>query len=290
MLHDGWKALDNSATREIACKGFSVLVQYNPKRIVSTGAKIDEQSIRERECFLCPEHLPPEQKGILYRDKFLILGNPIPIFHQHLTVALREHAPQAFEPFIEDFLALSAALSPALTIFYNGPRCGASAPDHMHFQACTSGVIPAERDIMDKTKKLLLKTVNGVTFSTVKNYGRGVIVIESEDLKNCALMICRCINVMQELCNDPEEPMMNVLSLFYEKKWSVIVFPRRKHRPSVYFADDRVVISPAAVDMGGFIVTPVEKDFRNIEASLIESIYHEVGVSADRIQKYIENI
>jgi len=290
LLHEGWNALKSSTTREIVCKGFSVRVQYNPKRIISTGAKLDEQSIRGRECFLCSKNLPEEQKGILYEEKFLILGNPIPIFQQHFTVAYIEHMTQAFNPFVDDFLTLTAALSPALTLFYNGPRCGASAPDHMHFQACSSGVIPIERDIMDISKRLPLRTVNGVTFSTIEDYGRGVILIESNDLKNCAHMIRQLENIMQEPGNDPEEPMMNILGLYQDRKWSIVVFPRRKHRPSVYFKNERVVISPAAVDMGGFIITPIEKDYRGIEANLIESIYLEVGVSTDIIKKYIEKI
>ncbi len=290
MLHEGCSALDKSITREITCRSFSVHVQYNPRRIVSTGAKIDEHSIRERACFLCAGHLPPEQKGILCRDTFLILCNPVPIFRQHYTVVLKEHESQAYEPWIDDFLILTAAIGPSLTLLYNGPRCGASAPDHMHFQACSSGIIPIERDLLNAARKEVLKTINGVEFSTLKNYGRGIILIESKSMEECANMIRRLIVVMRELCSDPEEPMMNVIGIFTDMKWSVVIIPRRKHRPSVYFADDRVVISPAAVDMGGFIITPVEKDFRTIDAGLIESIYHEVGMSRNSIVKYIKRI
>jgi hypothetical protein len=160
----------------------------------------------------------------------------------------------------------------------------------MHFQACSSGIIPIERDLLDAARKEVLKTINGVEFSTLKDYGRGIIMVESKSMEECANMIRRFIVVMRELCSDPEEPMMNVIGIFMDMKWRVVIIPRRKHRPSVYFADDRVVISPGAVDMGGFIITPVEKDFRTIEAELIESIYHEVGVSRDRIVKYVERI
>lgn len=290
LLRKGWEALESTTMREIPCKDFSIKVQYNPGRIVSTGAQIDDQSIRRRKCFLCPEHRPPEQKAVLYHDAFLILANPIPIFRQHFTVAHTEHTPQVFESHIDEFLMLAAELSPLLTLFYNGPRCGASAPDHMHFQACSSGVIPIERDIIDPTHKIHLRTLDGVTLSTIKNYGRGVIVLESGLRHNCALALHRLMNVIKELCNETEEPMMNVLGSFNEGIWRIIVFPRRKHRPSSFFVDDRIVISPAAVDMGGIIITPVEKDYRNMETSLIESIYHEVSVSAERIQSFIDKM
>jgi ATP adenylyltransferase/5',5'''-P-1,P-4-tetraphosphate phosphorylase II len=290
LLREGWNTMQNCSTREIACDGFSVCIQHNPKRLISTAAKTDEQSISERICFLCSENLPPEQKGILYQDTFFILGNPLPIFPQHFTVVHKKHIPQSFDPFIDDFLSLSAAIGPALTLFYNGPRCGASAPDHLHFQACSSGIIPVEHDIVNESQKLLLKTIGGVALSTLKNYGRGIIILESIDMRECAKTLRRCINVMQELCNNAEEPMMNILSLYSGKKWSVVIFPRHKHRPSVYFADDRVVISPAAVDLGGLIIAPMERDFKSINADLVGSIYREVGVSTNRIQKYIENI
>ena len=290
LLHDGWAALKTTKTREIACRGFSVQVQYNPQRLVSTAAKVDEQSVRERPCFLCPDHLPAEQKGIVYGDKFVILCNPAPIFHQHFTIALREHEPQAFEPWSNDFLMLTAALGPSMTLFYNGPRCGASAPDHVHFQACSSGIIPVERDMLNVSRKVALKTLDGVVVSTLNEYGRGIILVQSENMTECGRMIRRLVNIMRDLCNDPEEPMINVIGTFMEGGWTIVIIPRRKHRPSMFFADDRIVISPAAVDMGGLIITPREKDFHNLEAGLIESIYREVGVPMHRIHTIVERV
>jgi hypothetical protein len=290
MVREGLTALEKSITREISCRGFFVHVQYNPGRIISTGAKVDEQSIRDRACFLCADNLPEDQKGILCFDNYFILCNPVPIFRHHYTVVCKDHLPQAFEPWITDFLVLTAEFGQSLTLFYNGARCGASAPDHMHFQACSSGIIPIERDTMETSRRDILKTIKGVEISTLKEYGRGIILIESKNIDECASAIRRCIAVMRELCNDPEEPMINVIGNFRDLKWRVAIIPRRKHRPSLFFADDRMIISPAAVDMGGLIITPVEKDFRTIDAGLIESIYHEVGVSRDRIVKYVERI
>ena len=129
LLADAYRSLDSVKVREIHCDGFSTLLQFNPKRIVSTSANVDEKSVHERKCFLCPQNLPDEQKGVLYREGFLVLCNPAPIFPYHFTISTVQHTPQEIGKFVGTFLSLAKELSPEFTVFYNGPRCGASAPD-----------------------------------------------------------------------------------------------------------------------------------------------------------------
>ena len=183
ILADAYESLDSVKVREIHCDGFSTLLQFNPKRIVSTSANVDDKSVRERKCFLCLENLPEEQKGVLYRDEFLILCNPAPIFPRHFTISTVRHTPQEIGKFIGTLLSLAKELSPEFTVFYNGPRCGASAPDHMHFQASPSWSIPVERDAEDVQRRVLRKKEGAVSFLTLRKYGRQVLLLESRRWK-----------------------------------------------------------------------------------------------------------
>lgn len=126
--------------------GFSIRAQFNPARIVSTGAKVDARSLKERKCFLCPENLPVEQERLPFGFRHLVLCNPYPIFPQHFTIPTRKHTPQLILPQWNDFLELTRRLAP-FTVFYNGPRSGASAPDHAHFQAVTRGIMPLDEEV-----------------------------------------------------------------------------------------------------------------------------------------------
>ena len=259
-------------------------------RIVSTGANVDGASIRNRKCFLCVENLPAEQKGVLYGDEFIVLCNPAPIFPHHFTISNVQHVPQEIGIFVGTFLSLAKDFSPDLTVLYNGPECGASAPDHMHFQAGPSGLIPVERDAEDKQRRILQKKDGVVSFLTLRSYGRGVILLESEDERELESCIQKLLGRMKRIVHAKNEPMLNMLCSFRRNTWRVIIFPRRKHRPNVYFQDGeaRMVISPAAVDIGGLIIAPIEKDFLKIDAKLIEDIYKEVSVDEDALGKIIE--
>ena len=119
-------------------------VQFNPGRYISTSAKVDEKSINDRKCFLCPANLPEEQKGILYEEEYLILGNPFPIFPEHFTIPNINHVPQQIKNNFPLMLKLTKDLSKHYVVLYNGPKCGASAPDHFHFQAGTKNFMPIE--------------------------------------------------------------------------------------------------------------------------------------------------
>ena len=292
QLAEGYKALDSVRLRDIQCDGYSVRLQFNPKRIVSSGAKVDAKSISERKCFLCVENLPEEQKGIFYQDRFLILCNPAPIFSEHYTISNIDHVPQEIEKYLGAFFSIAKDLSPSFTVFYNGPKCGASAPDHMHFQACPSGVIPVERDAAEEGRREMIGKAGAVSGFIIKGYGRRALVLESENAAELESYFLNLLRSMKNVLATTEEPMLNILCSFNRQKWRVIIFPRRKHRPDVYFREGeaKVLISPASVDIGGLVITPIEKDFENVDATMIQDIFEEVSVTKSVLDKIISGM
>jgi hypothetical protein len=274
------ESLEAVRVREVPGEGFRAFLQFNPKRIVSTGAKVDAKSIQARRCFLCVDNLPEPQKGILYHGEYLILCNPAPIFRPHLTISNVRHLPQTLEPNIDVMLRLARDLSPLLSVFYNGPKCGASAPDHMHFQASPTGAIPVETDVAAARRTGERKTSDGVEVFALDGYGREAVVLNSGDPAAMAHAMRALFSAMQEVMKTSDEPLMNVIASYADACWRVIVFLRRVHRPAAYFreGDAQVLISPAAVDIGGLVVTPLERDFHRVDAALLASIFAEESV------------
>jgi len=146
LLGENWKGLAFANLRVVEFPGFTIRVQFNPKRITSSAARVDRDSIARRKCFLCPENRPPEERHVPFGSGYEILCNPFPIFNEHFTIARREHTPQVIDTEFGNLLYLSREL-PELVVFYNAPNCGASAPDHMHFQAGNRGFMPIEEEI-----------------------------------------------------------------------------------------------------------------------------------------------
>ena len=254
LAADNYKALAQVKTKSLEVNGRLYKVQFNPTRIISSAAKVDAQSIRERKCFLCSNNRPAEQQGIVFENRYLLLINPYPIFPQHLTIPALEHTPQFISGRFEDMLNLAKELD-NYVLFYNGPKCGASAPDHFHFQAGSKGFLPIQTD----------------------GKSRGEIRIESNDKQEVLSQFQEVYQSIELKPND-DEPMMNLLAWYNEEKWTVCVFPRKKHRPACYSAngEDNILISPASVDMGGVFITPLEKDFHKITAEDIAYILDEV--------------
>jgi ATP adenylyltransferase/5',5'''-P-1,P-4-tetraphosphate phosphorylase II len=285
QLTNGYASLQGIRIREIVCDGFSVRLQFNPGRLVSSSAKVDAKSIAARKCFLCRENLPVEQQGVLYGTDTLILCNPAPIFNEHYTLSNTEHTPQSLRDRIPLFLNLAKDLAPHFSVFYNGPKCGASVPDHMHFQASPMNMMPIEMDVCDATRRDRLRTAGSVALLRLQQIGREVLVLESANREDLAAELAASITVMQRLENVDEEPKINVICSFTDGQWRVIIFPRSKHRPDVFFeeGEKKVMISPASVDIGGLVITPLEHDFHRVDASLIESIYREVSVPEEFI-------
>lgn len=286
---NNYAALSQVQVKELNVHGIPYKVQFNPARIVSSGAKVDAKSIRERKCFLCPANLPPEQEGIIFEGHYNILVNPFPIFPRHLTIPELEHAPQRIAPRFADMLELARQLT-EYTIFYNGPRCGASAPDHAHFQAGNRGFMPIETDWR---RQVAGKVVDygRATLWYLNDAPRTTLVIEAAD-KNDAMILFGIIYRALGVLPGESEPMMNVLALYEDDRWIVFVFPRAKHRPACYTAegDANLLSSPASVDLGGVFITPVEKDFLKITAEDVTQILSEVCLSADDFGRLCQEI
>lgn len=292
QLAEGYRALDSVRVRGLHAEGFVVRLQFNPQRAISSGAKVDAQSIQARPCFLCEKNLPSQQKGVGYRDDYLVLCNPAPIFAQHYTIAHVQHRPEAIDGSIEILLKLAREFSPQFSVFYNGPRCGASAPDHLHFQACPAQVIPVETQILEPERSVLAKNLPGVTLHTSQELGREILLLIGSDESAMMAALARTINAMKQVMGGNDEPMMNIIGTFRDSFYRAIIFPRRKHRPEVYFreGENRILVSPASVDMGGLIIMPIEKDFLRLEAEQIANIYREVSITPEITQQIIESL
>jgi hypothetical protein len=278
-LASGFASLQAVRVREIKCGPWRVNVQFNPGRIVSSGARVDPESLLRRPCFLCLENLPPEQRAILYRDAYLVLCNPAPIVPGHLTIACRRHLPQSLSGNRETFLRLAEDFGPRLTVFYNGPCSGASAPDHLHFQAAPAGLLPVEKEILAPGNRTKAGERGGAVLWRSVGLGRGIIVIEGEDAGAVAAALGEVVAALGLSSPFGEEPLMNLFCTRTGDGWRVMIFPRRKHRPDAYFreGEERLLVSPGAVDMGGIIVTPREEDYRALDAGLIRGIFREVA-------------
>ena len=278
-LAGGYEALGEARVREIRGDGWVVKIQFNPRRIVSSGARIDPETIRRRPCFLCPDHLPPEQQAILYRDDYLVLCNPMPIFPGHLTIAHRRHLPQSLPENMLTFLRLAVDFGPRMTLFYNGPRAGASAPDHLHFQAAPAGLMPVEKEILDPRKRTGARRRDSVEICRTAGLGRGILVIEGKEEGNVAAAVGEVIGRLGRRATSDGEPLLNILCTRTGEGWRLILFPRLKLRPAAYFleGEERLLISPGAVDMGGMIITPREKEFHALTPDLVRGIFREVA-------------
>jgi hypothetical protein len=290
MLAAGVESLKTVKVKSFQFGGFSIKAQFNPGRMTSTSAKVDDQSILERKCFLCSENLPDGQKGVLYHDEYIILCNPFPIFPMHFTLAHEKHKPQRIIDTFPYLLDLGRDLSEHYSVIYNGPRCGASAPDHLHFQAGNKLFMPIDEEfhlikneygseILDEKDDLVYAVDDGL---------RKFITIESTDYSFILKVFNIFYSVYSELVNAQDEPLMNLIS-FYESEygWRIIIFLREKHRSTHYYkqGDEQILMSPAAIDLGGMCIFPRETDFENVTKENIEEIFKEVFVTKEILDK-----
>jgi ATP adenylyltransferase/5',5'''-P-1,P-4-tetraphosphate phosphorylase II len=287
LAKTNYASLAKVKTRVIEVEGKKRVLQFNPGRIHSSTASIDEASLQARPCFFC--HRPEEQKRIVYNREFEILINPYPIFDHHLTIPLRKHQQQEIRPYFEHMLLLAEEL-PDYFVFYNGPKCGASAPDHMHFQAGLKGALPImEHQVWISKKNLEIR--NQATFYHFYPYLPGCFCVLSDNIDQ-ATYAFRLLYAELEIKPGDYEPMMNILAWKEGRIWIICIFPRKKARPSCYYAEGEanILISPATVEMAGLFVTPLEKDFQKVTATGLSKILLEVGMSKDEMDKVIHNI
>jgi len=287
MLAKGYGSLGSVQTRSIQLDDITIKLQFNPGRIVSTGAKVDPKSIAERKCFLCPANLPPAQRGLLFQDDYVVLCNPFPIFPEHFTIPHKEHVPQRIAASsFETMLDLARAMKGRYTVFYNGPKCGASAPDHLHFQAGDKGIMLVENEFeaLKQNHGAVLKDTPATRVFAVAHPLRPFIALESESKAGLCDAIVAVVAAMQEITGSAEEPLMNVLAMHNDGGWRVILFPRARHRPSFYFAEgeQKIMLSPASVDIGGVCVTPIERDFHRITADHLRQMFKECCLSPEQ--------
>lgn len=286
LMKNNYDAQQNIKTKSFWFESFKFNVQYNPERIKSTSASVDEKSISHRACFLCTNNLPDDQQGILIGDNFILLCNPYPIFPQHFTITALEHKPQMILDHFREFLVLSKILFPRYTMIYNGPACGASAPDHLHFQAGTKNFMPIENDIQQMKNDFgkLIQEKEDISTTFINDGLRRIVLIESADQSQIEKVFNAIFNTYKKISPAESEPMMNLLCS-YDKEfgWSLIIFLRSKHRPDYFFKDDseKMLISPAAVDLGGFVITPREEDFLMADKALLLQIINEVSLDQD---------
>ncbi len=264
-------------------------LQWNPARIVSTGAKIDKKTLGERPCFLCDKNRPKEQMSKQIDEKFHLLVNPFPILPVHFTIPARKHQPQLiYKNYGEMHRFIS--LHSDLMVFYNGPKCGASAPDHLHFQAGTNGILPLQTNWQRLSRNLtdIISLNDEEKISEVRDFIVPAFVIISKSAESDETLFRRLYKAMPQR-GDETEPMMNIISWRKGEEFISVVIPREKHRPEAYFAegDAQFVVSPGALDMSGLIITPREEDFRKLTEEKALSLLQECGVSEEKMNAII---
>ena len=291
LARDNYQQLDSVMVRTVKFPGYDISVQFNPGRITSSAAKVDAKSIEARPCFLCGSNRPPEQRGIQFGDGYNILINPFPIFRRHLTVVNLAHTPQRIEGNLGTMLELARAL-PEYVLFYNGPQCGASAPDHLHFQAGNRGFLPIERDMENMDLCIPVAESGGTEMWLWRSYGRGIMTLKGHRTEALEEVFRRFHDRFALSQPDLPEPMLNILAYHTDGLWTVHVIPRKVHRPACYFAEgpERILLSPASVDLGGVLITPREEDFRKIMAEDIQTIMGEVCLDEEELAKITKEI
>lgn len=267
-------------------------LQWNPARIVSTGATIDKKTLGERPCFLCDKNRPKEQMSKQIDEKFHLLVNPFPILPVHFTIPARKHQPQLiYKNYGEMHRFIS--LHSDLMVFYNGPKCGASAPDHLHFQAGTNGILPLQTNWQRLSRNLtdIISLNDEEKISVVRDFIVPAFVIISKSAESDEALFRRLYKAMPQR-GDETEPMMNIISWRKGEEFISVVIPREKHRPEAYFAegDAQFVVSPGALDMSGLIITPREEDFRKLTEEKALSLLQECGVSEEKMNAIIAKL
>ena len=291
-VRERYRQLNSVETRELQGETFTLEAQWNPARIGSTGAKIDAKSIAERPCFLCADNRPKEQMKRVIDGQYELLVNPYPILPLHFTIPTRKHVPQRVRQLYGEMYRLLTD-NPEMTILYNGPQCGASAPDHAHLQAVSSGCLPLQKAWQRLTRNLreVVKTGNGDDgIWLIDEYPAAAFLIRSHSQTSGEQLFRRLYNALE----DGEEPevRLNIIAWRSGDTFLSVVLPRRKHRPDCYTAegDAQFIISPGAVDMGGLIITPREEDFRRLTPEIAFGIFREITLTDEQVAAVVEQL
>jgi len=307
---ENFRALKNVRVREMDADGLPVRLQFNPARMISSAAKLDKADIAKRKCFLCRENRPPEQVMKKFEGrkgkKYHILVNPYPIFPDHLVIASDRHTDQTIWKRYVDMLDLARKYQ-GFTIFYNGPKSGASAPDHHHFQAAPRGMIPLEldverclgfdrddmKDVRDGKMSALahLAYLQDAELYHYQKFTSGVFVLRAETSKSAAKLFYRLL----DCAGIPEgetEPMFNLFTYYRDGEFLSIVVFRSRHRSHHYFSDgpDHLTMSPGCADMGGMFIVPVEEEFEKLTPELLMEMVREVSITEEEESRLINRL
>ncbi len=288
-----FKGLEKVKEKSFQFDGFQVRIQFNPERMRSSSASVDKKSIAARKCFLCNENRPVEQDAIGFGDRFVILVNPFPIFKNHFTISSNTHVDQRFIPNVQYLLELAKAME-GFTVFYNGPECGASAPDHLHFQAGESGFMPISTEFEPLKQRSGRQLFSGdkTKVWAFDDYLRKMISVETSSIEEALNVIGIYYRHFQAMQPEKAEPMMNALCSCTDGIWTIHLFPRKAHRPSQFFATghEQILISPGSVDFGGVFITPRREDFDKFTKEDIVDILSQVCVNQDDFLELTEKI
>lgn len=281
--------LSRVKTKRISFGSFEVLVQFNPERIRSSAAKVDAKSIEARPCFLCKANRPKEQRDLPFKNDYTILVNPFPIFSRHLTISKDRHIDQRIRNSFDDLLILAGAL-PGFVVFYNGPQCGASAPDHLHFQAGNRGLMPIEDDFQIGKHTVRLHIKSGIGIWNWTNYLRGIITLKGSDIRGLSSVFDLIYKRLADIQHDKPEPLLNILAYMHADGLIIHIIPRKVHRPSQFFLEgnDKILLSPASVDLGGVLITPREEDFERLGRDDVTDIFHQVCFNEEELADIIK--
>lgn len=289
LLKEGLDGLSHVQVKELVLDRTRIVAQHNPRRLTSTTAAVDDKARKQRRCFLCPDGLPPEEKGLPYGGEFVILCNPFPILPGHLTIVHRDHRPQALAGVFDVLLDLAHDLAPDYFVLYNGAKCGASAPDHLHFQAARRGKLPIEEYLGGPYDTTIAGDVTVV--SRLVHYPALVLLLRSSDRGEMHRWFDRLLDCLRGSTETEGEPLVNLIVTDDHRpigettscQWTVILFPRSRHRPACFYAqgEAQLLISPAAIDLAGLVVIPRREDFEKITPDIIKEIFAEVTLPTE---------
>ena len=291
---DNFRALKNVQVREVEAGGLKVRLQHNPARMISSAAKLNKEDIAKRRCFLCRENRPPEQIMLKFEGrknkKYHILVNPYPIFPDHLVIAMDRHTDQSIWNRYVDMLDLARKYD-GFTFFYNGPKSGASAPDHHHFQGAPKGMMPLENDVDRCIEERSLRYLTSVQDARLYHYDRfttGIFVLAAETSKSAAKLLYRLLDCADVPEGEPE-PLINLFAYYREGEYRSIVVFRRSHRSHHYFSEgpDHLTMSPGCADMAGVFIVPVAEEYEKLSEGLLSEMLEEVSVPEEEEERMI---
>lgn len=290
-----YAALDNAQVRDLPLGESLVVLEYNPERRRSAEAPVDAAALAARPCFLCRSGQPAEQEMVEWGSgRYKIQVNPYPIFPRHLTISATEHVAQSlYDPRrVGDMFALARELQDYV-IFYNGPRCGASAPHHFHYQAGMKGIMPLCDEVMNELAWPDENRIEGndegfIAYS--QRFGRFLFMIKSEQQVQAELYFARLQVAMMMSSGLMDEPMQNLLCWVADGEYYLVVVPRRKHRPDCYGrGEGKMLLSPASTEMGGLWVVAVKEDYDSLTAPVLQKLYDELCIDNATAVSIIDN-